>query len=36
MCACGGRLDARLRCACGRAHRRQRGAGLIEVSKPRG
>ena len=31
MCACGGKLDTRLRCECGRRHRRQRGAGLIEA-----
>jgi len=31
ICACGGRLDAKLRCACGRRHRR-RGAGLVEVA----
>jgi acetyltransferase-like isoleucine patch superfamily enzyme len=36
MCACGGRLDAKLRCACGRKHRRQRGGGLLEVAKARG
>lgn len=31
MCACGGKLDRRLRCACGRGYRRQRGAGLSEL-----
>jgi UDP-2-acetamido-3-amino-2,3-dideoxy-glucuronate N-acetyltransferase len=32
ICACGGKLDARLRCGCGRTHRRQRGAGLVEMA----
>ncbi len=36
ICACGGKLDARLRCACGRAHRRQSGGGLIEIADSRG
>ena len=36
VCACGSKLDVRLRCVCGRAHRRQRGAGLIEVADSRG
>jgi len=31
MCACGGKLDRRLRCVCGRGYRRQRGAGLAEL-----
>lgn len=36
ICACGERLDAKLRCGgCGRRHRR-RGAGLALVAGPRG
>jgi acetyltransferase-like isoleucine patch superfamily enzyme len=31
MCVCGGRLDRRLRCACGRVFRRDGRAGLAEA-----
>jgi len=33
MCLCGGKLDRRLRCACGRAYRRLGKAGLTGPSE---
>jgi hypothetical protein len=32
MCLCGGRLDPRLRCACGRTYRRNGKAGLTQAA----